>query len=112
MANANSTSGWGCAQADITPPIGIRLTGYMVREGLSTAVLEPLTATALFISGDGGGVCLVAVDITMYPVDAATRLRQRCAEAIGIPASNVLLNWNHTHAAPAVGRFWFPSDTP
>ena len=45
----------GVARADITPPVGIRLIGYTVREGVSQGVDEPLTATVLVLRGGDNG---------------------------------------------------------
>ena len=101
----------GLARADITPPVGIRLIGYTVREGVSVAVDEPLTATVLVVRGSGGTVAIVAHDWALAFVSVISRLRERCGRALGIPPGNVLINLNHTHSAPVVPEF-IPYDTP
>ncbi len=101
----------GVARADITPPIGIRLIGYTVREGVSLRIDEPLTATVLAVHAGGTTVALVAHDWCLAPVAFTTMLRERCGRALGIPASHVLINFNHTHSAPVVPDF-IPYDTP
>ncbi|MBI2497619.1 MAG: neutral/alkaline non-lysosomal ceramidase N-terminal domain-containing protein [Opitutae bacterium] len=101
----------GVARVDITPPVGIRLVGYTVREGVSHGVDEPLTATVLVLRGGQTTVALIAIDWCMALMDFATRLRQRCAKALGIPPANILINFNHTHSAP-VPPDYMPYDTP
>jgi len=101
----------GVARADITPPVGIRLIGYTVREGVSHGVDEPLTATVLVLRGGGTTVAIIAHDWAIAFMDFASKLRQRCARVLGIPAANVLINFNHTHSGPVVPDF-MPYDTP
>ncbi|HVF09251.1 MAG TPA: neutral/alkaline non-lysosomal ceramidase N-terminal domain-containing protein [Abditibacteriaceae bacterium] len=100
----------GVARADITSPVGSRLCGYTVREGLSHTVAEPLTATALALCG-GETVIFLALDLTLASVELTTRLREHCARSANLPVSNILINFNHTHSAPILPGFW-PHDTP
>jgi hypothetical protein len=99
------------ARADITPPVGIRLIGYTVREGVSHGVDAPLTATVLVLRGGDTNVAIIAHDWCLAMMDFATKFRERCATALGIPAGNVLINFNHTHSAPIVPDY-MPYDTP
>jgi neutral ceramidase len=102
----------GVARADITPPVGIRLIGYTVREGVSRGVDEPLTATVLVLRGaDGTTIAIIAHDWCIAFMDYANKMRQRCARALGIPAANVLINFNHTHSAPVVPDY-MPYEEP
>lgn len=94
----------GVAREDITPPIGIRLCGYTVREGFSTGVHSPLTATALVIRG-GETVAIVALDLTIGSVAFTDRVREACGRAMGVDGANVLVNYNHTHSAPNLPGF-------
>ena len=100
----------GVARADITPPVGIRLIGYTVREGLSRGIDEPLTATVLLVRGSGAMVAIVAHDWCFASMGFATKLRERCGIVLDIPPSNVLINFNHTHSAPVVPDY-LPYDT-
>jgi len=49
----------------------------------------------------GTALAIVALDICLLPVARADVLRRRIGEAIGAPAANVLVNFSHTHSAPA-----------
>ncbi len=107
----NETYSAGIARADITPPVGIRLVGYVVREGVSHGVDEPLTATVLVLRGGGTSVAIIAHDWCVAFMNFAAVMRQRCAQALGIPEANILINFNHTHAAP-IPPDYMDYDTP
>jgi hypothetical protein len=89
----------GVARTEITPPIGIMLAGTL-RDAASTAIERELTATSLVMSRGESKVALIAVDLIRLRVEDAAELRARVGQAIGIPASNVLLNTSHAHATP------------
>jgi len=95
----------GAARADITPPIGIRLVGYAVREGVSQAVDEPLTATVLVIRAAEQTVALISLDIVMISVEVADQLRQACAEVLGTSMASVLVNCSHSHSSPCIHEY-------
>ena len=101
----NHTYQAGISRQDVTPPVGIRLIGYAVREGVSHAVDEPLTLTALAIRGQNTTVIFVGIDIALMDIEFADKFRQACAKAVDIEASNIVVNFSHTHCAPAVGTF-------
>ena len=43
----------------------------------------------------------MALDICLLPIARADVLRRRVGAAVGAPAANVLVNFSHTHSAPA-----------
>ena len=87
----------GVAVRDITPPIGIELVGYH-RPHPSDSVLDRLMATA-FESSDRAAV-LVTVDNAGMLVSHTNELRQRVADALGLPRSSVMVCFSHTHSGP------------
>src|SRR5437762_2524069 len=97
---SNHTYQAGVASNDITPPSGIRLMGYTVREGFSRGVDEPLTATVLVLQGRGTTVAIIAHDWCVIHLKYATQLRERCARALDLPSSHVMINLSHSHCAP------------
>src|SRR5262245_27976294 len=101
----------GIARTDITPPIGIRLCGYAVREGVSKEVHEPLSATALAIRAREVTILIVGLDLTLASIDYTQKVRAACAQAGGVAIGNVLVNYNHTHSAPNMPG-WMPYDEP
>lgn len=84
---SNETYLAGIARADITPPTGIRLSGYTVREGFSRGLDEPLTATVLVLRARGVTVALNAHDwcVLSTPVcdDLARTMRTGSGSSAG-----------------------------
>jgi len=89
----------GAASIDITPPIGAYLAGHF-NSRQSTGIHDPLTATALVISGDGGQVALVGCDLIAMDPGVAARTRELIQEQTGIGAESVMIWATHTHAGP------------
>ena len=52
----------GIAVSDITPELGIYLTGYGHPERLATGVHSPLTATALFLKDENQEAAIISLD--------------------------------------------------
>ncbi len=91
----------GAAQIDITPPIGMEMTGYAARAGSSTGVHDPLFAKALVLDN---GVCQAAIitcDVLGFHKDFVAAVRADIEATTGIPGTNVLITCSHTHAGPA-----------
>lgn len=116
----------------INPPLGLRTMGFSSRVGFIESIESDLTATALVLAGDMGPaasrraalgrphghagdmellantkIAIIALDIAMSPMATVNRLRRRVAEALGTGVSHVMLNYSHTHSAPAFPG-WLP----
>jgi neutral ceramidase len=103
----------GVAAGDITPDLGMQLTGYAVRQGGAAVVDEPLLVQAVVLRDEGGATAVIlAADICVIDVEHATRLRAACAEAAGTAESHVLVNVSHSHSSAGIGSYTaaFPSD--
>ncbi len=90
----------GAARSVINPPLGIRTWGFSSREGMVEGIESDLTVTSLVLSSDETKVAIIAVDLVSLARGAVTVLRERVGVALGIPFSQVLTNWSHTHSAP------------
>lgn len=91
----------GVAQIEITPPVGIALSGYIARRGPALGVHDPLYAKALVLDNGTTQVALVTVDVLGVQRSLVTTVRAAIAAQTGIPAANVLIACSHTHAGPA-----------
>ena len=89
----------GVAVADITPPVGYRMSGYF-SERLSTGTLNPLHAKALVLRQNGESAALVFCDIIGISLDVSSRARTQAAAKTGIPAANILIAATHSHTGP------------
>jgi hypothetical protein len=93
----------GAAVVDITPPVGIEMSGYGSRLGGCIGVHDPLRARALVAEGDDGTtVALVVSDL----VQIEERLQGLIAPAVlastGIPRERLQLAGTHTHSGPVM----------
>lgn len=95
----------GLARVRITPPIGIRLVGYAVREGVSNGVQKDLHATALVLTDGSTKVAIVGCDLIFLWSPYIDDLRDRIASSIGVGRDHVLINFSHTHSAPMFPGF-------
>lgn len=96
-----STFHAGVAQVDITPPVGIDLTGYIARAGAATGVHSPLHAKALVFDNGDTQVALLTVDVLGLQRSTVRAVRAAIAAATTIPADHVMIACSHTHAGPA-----------
>jgi neutral ceramidase len=126
----------GAGRAIINPPLGLRTMGFSSRVGFIDSIESDLTATCIVLAGgltppapprgrqeaasrEAGGltppapprgqtkVAIIALDIALSPMSTVNELRQRVASAIGTHVSHVMLNYSHTHSAPAFPG-WLP----
>jgi neutral ceramidase len=80
------------------------MVGFVRRQTPATAYGLPLEASVLVLESGGERVALCNVDTIGIPSPEVDELRQAVAEAAGAAPAGVLLNWNHTHDAPAPCR--------
>lgn len=93
----------GLCRTDITPPVGILLTGYATRKEPSTGVYAPLAATAVVLDDGTTPLLFVAADLLGF-YDKAATVRRLLVEATGIAPEAVFLAGSHTHCGPALRR--------
>ena len=98
----------GFARVDVTPLLGIGISGYYVPRTAS-GVLDPLEANALALRCGDEALVLLSVDNCGLAATAVyDQCRARVAQAVGIPADSVFISATHTHTSP----FWGEGDDP
>ena len=90
----------GAASVSITPPVGVDLMGYLRRSEPARGYGQPMEATALVLGDGTTRIVLVGADLVGASGAWAQTIRDRIGAAVGAPAHHVLLNSQHTHAAP------------
>jgi neutral ceramidase len=89
----------GVAKVDITPPVGVPMWGYTLRN--STGTLDPLYARVLVLEVGEERLALVALDLgRCFGHDSLERLRAAVRQSSGI--SYLLAAASHTHSGPVV----------
>lgn len=91
----------GVAQIDITPPIGMAMTGYIARAGNATGVHDPLYAKAFVVDNGAQQAAILACDVLGFHKRFVDTVRAAIEAATGIPGANVMITGSHTHAGPA-----------
>jgi neutral ceramidase len=89
----------GAATVEITPPTGLRMSGYF-NERLSTGKHDPLWAKAIVFKQGDVRAAIVECDLIGIPDDLGAQARKAAAEATKIPAENITLAATHSHTGP------------
>ncbi len=89
----------GVSVADITPPVGYRMSGYF-HERLSEGVSNPLHAKALVLRQGSTKAAMVFCDIIGLSPEVSKAARAKAEAETGIPAANILLAATHSHTGP------------
>ena len=100
MSELHLTAGVG--RTNITPPIDMRFLGYILRIEPALGIDSELYCTALVLADEQAKVAIVDCDLAVFTIARADELRRQIGEAIGTPASHVLLGYTHTHNGPLV----------
>lgn len=99
-----STLSAGIARADITPPVGIRSSGFASR-GPLTRHHDPLLATALVLADTAPGtLALLTCDLIGLDADTVAEVRAVVTARTGIPGEQVMISCTHTHYGPDAFR--------
>lgn len=91
------------AKVDITPPVGVRLSGFSGRTLPSLAVHDPLWARALLLDDGANRAALVSLDLIGVSEEAVADVRESVRSSAGIRPEALLVAATHTHSGP---RAW------
>ncbi|UCG58590.1 MAG: neutral/alkaline non-lysosomal ceramidase N-terminal domain-containing protein [Phycisphaerales bacterium] len=92
----------GCARTNITPPVGVWLSGYGSRDRPSDDIVDELWAKAVVLSDGHNTVAIVATDLLWVPLQITKKIRGIVKEKTGIPEDHVLISATHTHFGPKI----------
>jgi hypothetical protein len=92
----------GFAEADITPPLGTQLAGWLDVARPAQTLRDPVYARMMAVESDGGRVGFIALDLLSIRGSDALDIRSRVEKATGMPAGNLLIAATHNHAGPAI----------
>jgi hypothetical protein len=89
----------GSARIDITPPVGLELSGWAF--GPSVGIHDRLLAKALYLQADDGEVfLLVTADLIGLDTSTADEIRGALAQRLKISRDHIMLGCSHTHSGP------------
>jgi len=92
----------GCSKVNITPPVGVWLSGYASRDKPSDDIHDDLYARALVLDNGSNAVAIISVDLLWVPPQITSEVRAIVEDKTGIPQQNVLISSTHTHFGPRI----------
>lgn len=93
----------GVASGDITPEVGVDLSGFSPRMGSALGVRDPLELHVLAATGGNSTVLLAAFDLVGLTPAWIQRTRARVSAATGVPADHQMYACTHGHGGPETG---------
>ena len=90
----------GAAAVDITPKLGVSLSGTIMQIGPATAIHDRLHARALVLDDGTTRSAIVTADATMVSEEVFDKAKALARNRTGIAAERMLMAGTHTHAAP------------
>lgn len=99
-ASASAGLRAGAGRADITPPTGYYLMGWVRSDAKSQGQLTRLFARSLVLERNGRKLALVAADLGFVPAGLVADVVERLADR-GFGEESVIISASHTHSAPA-----------
>ena len=106
FSSVTSSEVWktGVAVCDITPPAGLWLAGYAMRDHPAEGAIHPLWVKALALQdAQGKTAVIVSSDILGFTAEMSQKIKQNAKEKTGLEPGDILLNSSHTHSGPIVG---------
>ncbi len=105
----------GFARVDITPRVGVQLSGYgPFINRVSEAIRDRLWARAMAVECRGTTIVIVSCDIIGLPLSITDNVRNRVNRAAGIAFDSVMVHCTHSHSGPGTGGYigWGEPDPP
>lgn len=90
----------GAARANITPPVGMLMSGYAARKTPAIGVHDELHTVALYLSDGNMEVGLITADLIGVDAEGTALIREACQSICGVPKENILVACSHTHGGP------------
>ncbi len=91
----------GFSRLDITPALGIPITGYFLPR-YAEGVLDPLEVNALALSTGEDKVVMMSVDLLHIARDVQDAACAAISKATGLTADQIFIHSTHTHTGPGV----------
>lgn len=92
----------GAANEEITPQIGIGLSGFIARLEPSNCIADPLHVRAVVLSDGTRLAAIVQADLLGLARWHVAAVREYASTCLGIPHECILLHATHTHSGPGM----------
>ncbi len=101
----------GTAATDVTPPVGVMLSGS-TRRRPSVREYDPLLCKAMVLQSQDTVLAVVTLDLVALYRDVSDGAKAAIKRETGIPASHVLVTCSHTHSGPYTIDALDPDERP
>jgi len=82
----------GTSTVDITPPVGLDLSGYLACTQPSIGVHDPLFVRGLYVKGDAGKLLWLHADLIGFHREFVLELKGRIGSELGIGADKIVVS--------------------
>ena len=93
----------GFARVDVTPPLGIPITGYFHKR-IADGILDPLYVDCVAVSDGTNNALVYCVDALSLSNPFVKKAFPAITAATGVPRDRIYLHATHTHTGPADWR--------
>lgn len=93
----------GFGRVDITPPMGIFVSGYFIPR-YADGVLDELYANAMAFDVDGKKALLIVLDNVGIPQDIIFDFIDAISKKTGVDREGIFISCTHTHTGPELGN--------
>ncbi len=93
----------GAAAVDITPPLGVSLSGPISKRGPSKRIITPLNARAIVLDDGRERIAFVVCDATIIYDKVMNRAKELVQKQTGLSPDRICISATHSHAVPRVG---------
>lgn len=93
----------GFSRVNITPPMGIDISGYYIKR-IADGVLDELEINTLAVSKDGNTVLLMAVDAMGMNKEYVDSMKEYITAATDIPTDAIFIHSTHSHTTARLGN--------
>ncbi len=98
----------GFSRLDITPPLGVNLSGYFHYRAAFEITTPLYVNTVAFSDDEGTTAAIVSIDIIELMMKDTEKIRDLVSQRTGIAKDNIALCCTHTHFGPDVSGAFFP----
>jgi len=102
----------GTARANITPYVGILLTGFGNRREGTEGIHDDLYARAVVLDDGNTRAAIVSCDLLGLGVRSIAAIRERAREMCGIAPEHMMIAATHTHSGPVMGLLRMRTQDP
>ncbi len=95
----------GVSRANITPPVGMLMSGYGSRKTPAVGVHDELYLVAIYMNDEITESALITMDIIDTDMNGTAKIRKACSEFTNIPSENIMVACSHTHGGPQTNLY-------